>query len=254
MSFNLTARISDLEAITDSVFAQKANTVQPTFIGPATIKDDQDHVIANFASSGIVLNQPVTCTSTLSAPITTQQKKYVDDSITALINGAPTTLDTLKELATALGNDSNLASRLSTSIANINNLINKSDTNETNLIINNALNIGTSSGLYDIALMRNINITFTPPVRANNGALIYDYLRVLPTPGSAFSLFRVDANPTPQISFNAPVLGGGYIYNKSDVDTLLSDIYKKSDVSALLTGKQDQLQTSTSTLPNFLIY
>ena len=32
MSFNLIARISDLEAITDSVFAQKANTVQPTFM------------------------------------------------------------------------------------------------------------------------------------------------------------------------------------------------------------------------------
>ena len=98
MSFNLTARISDLEAITDSVFAQKANTVQPTFIGPATIKDDQNNVIANFASSGIVLNQPVTCTS-LSAPISIQQKKYVDDIITALINGAPATLDTLKELS-----------------------------------------------------------------------------------------------------------------------------------------------------------
>jgi hypothetical protein len=74
---------------------------------------------------------------------------------------------------------------------------------------------------------------------------------VLPQPGAAYSLFRVDATPSPQISFNAPVLGGGYIYNKSDVDTLLSNIYKKSDVSALLTGKQDQLQTSNSTTPNY---
>ena len=232
MSFNLAARISDLEAITDSVFAQKANTVQPTFIGPATIKDDQNNVIANFASSGIVLNQPVTCTS-LSAPITLQQKKYVDDIITALINGAPATLDTLKELATAIGNDPNLAAHLTTSIVNLNNLISKSDSNETNLIINNALNIGSSTRLSDIALMRAINIIFTPSVLANGGASIYNYLHVLPQPGAAYSLFRVDATPSPQISFNAPVLGGGYIYNKSDVDTLLSNIYKKSDVSAL---------------------
>ena len=177
MSFNLAARISDLEAITDSVFAQKANTVQPTFIGPATIKDDQNNVIANFASSGIVLNQPVTCTS-LSAPISIQQKKYVDDSITALINGAPATLDTLKELATAIGNDPNLAAHLTTSIVNLNNLINKSDTNETNLIINNALNIGTSSGLSDIALMRNLNIFFYKSLNANAGALILSLIHI----------------------------------------------------------------------------
>ena len=250
MSFNLAARISDLEAITDSVFAQKANTVQPTFIGPATIKDDQNNVIANFASSGIVLNQPVTCTS-LSAPITLQQKKYVDDIITALINGAPATLDTLKELATAIGNDPNLATHLTTSIVNLNNLINKSDDNMTNLIINNALNIGTSSGLSDIALMRNLNIIFTPSLNANGGALIFDHLRVLPTQG-AYSLFRVDATPSPQISFNAPVLGGGYIYNKSDVDTLLSNIYNKSSVDSLLLGKQEQLQISNSTIPNYV--
>jgi hypothetical protein len=85
--------------------------------------------------------------------------------------------------------------------------------------------------------MRSLNIIFTPSLYANGGALIYDHLRVLPTPGAAYSLFRVDATPSPQISFNAPVLGGGYIYNKSDVDTLLSNIYKKSDVSALLTDK-----------------
>jgi len=99
--------------------------------------------------------------------------------------------------------------------------------------------------------MRTVNIIFTPPLNANGGALIYNYLRVLPTPGAAYSLFRVDATPAPQISFNAPVLGGGYIYNKNDVDTLLADIYKKSDSDFLLSSKQDLLQISTSTTPNY---
>jgi hypothetical protein len=170
-----------------------------TFNGPVLINDGTSSALASFDSPNIVFNKPLICNSTLSAPISIQQKKYVDDSITALINGAPATLDTLKELATAVGNDSDLATHLTGSIANIKNLINKSETNETNLIINNALNIGTSSGLSDIALMRNLNIFFYPSVNANGGALVYDHLRVLPAPGAAYSLFRVDATPSPQI-------------------------------------------------------
>jgi hypothetical protein len=45
-------------------------------------------------------------------------KKYVDDRFTALVNGATGVLDTLKEIADALGNDANLASTLTNSIAN----------------------------------------------------------------------------------------------------------------------------------------
>ena len=229
----LNSKINSVEAEVLNLGEAKANTLFPTFQGTATfngpvlINDGTSSALASFDSPNIVFNKPLICNSTLSAPISIQQKKYVDDSITALINGAPATLDTLKELATAIGNDPNLAAHLTTSIVNLNNLINKSDTNETNLIINNALNIGSSTGLSDIALMRAINIIFTPSVLANGGASIYNYLHVLPQPGAAYSLFRVDATPSPQISFNAPVLGGGYIYNKSDVDTLLSDIYKK---------------------------
>ena len=41
---------------------------------------------------------------------------YVDNSIANLVNSAPTTLDTLNELATALGNDPNFATTISTQI------------------------------------------------------------------------------------------------------------------------------------------
>ncbi len=41
---------------------------------------------------------------------------YVDGAITTLIGGAPATLDTLKEIATALNNDANLASTLTTQL------------------------------------------------------------------------------------------------------------------------------------------
>ena len=41
----------------------------------------------------------------------------VDNAISSLINSAPSTLDTLKEIATALNNDANLASTLANSIS-----------------------------------------------------------------------------------------------------------------------------------------
>ncbi len=44
-------------------------------------------------------------------------KKYVDDEIDGLVNGAPGALDTLNELANALGDDSNFAATMTTSLA-----------------------------------------------------------------------------------------------------------------------------------------
>jgi len=54
-------------------------------------------------------------TPTLTADAAT--KGYVDTSISNLVNGATATLDTLNELATALGNDANFATTVTNSIA-----------------------------------------------------------------------------------------------------------------------------------------
>lgn len=43
-------------------------------------------------------------------------KKYVDDKVAGIVNSAPETLDTLNELAQALGNDANFATTVSTQI------------------------------------------------------------------------------------------------------------------------------------------
>jgi hypothetical protein len=47
-------------------------------------------------------------------------KGYVDQTITSLVNSAPETLDTLQEIATALGNDANLSATLTAYIGNVN--------------------------------------------------------------------------------------------------------------------------------------
>lgn len=45
-------------------------------------------------------------------------KKYVDDKVAGLVNSAPETLDTLKELSTALGDDPNFATTMATALGN----------------------------------------------------------------------------------------------------------------------------------------
>ena len=105
MTFNLNSRVNTLEVLAINDLELKADKYNPYFVAPMTVTDSSNNTIAYIGSAGIIFNSPVTMTSTLSAPISTQQKKYVDDSINTLIGGAPTTLDTLKEIATALGND-----------------------------------------------------------------------------------------------------------------------------------------------------
>ena len=59
-------------------------------------------------------NVSVEGTPTNNKDLTT--KKYVDDKVAGIVNSAPETLDTLQELATALGNDPNFATTVSTQI------------------------------------------------------------------------------------------------------------------------------------------
>ena len=60
-----------------------------------------DNLVLQGAESGLLSTNAVS-------------KAYVDShissAVSALVNSAPATLDTLKEIATALGNDANLAS------------------------------------------------------------------------------------------------------------------------------------------------
>ena len=114
-----------------SIILNKVTTVNSTLNASSlsastlTIKGTSDNILLNIGPLGAVFNTPVTMTSTLSAPISAKQKEYVDNSISALIGvGTPATLDTLKEIATALGNNPTLGSNLTASIGAINALIN----------------------------------------------------------------------------------------------------------------------------------
>ena len=69
------------------------------------------------ASMSFVVDED-TMVSNLDTKVPTQQsvKAYVDSSISGLVDSAPTTLDTLNELAAALGDDPNFATTITNSI------------------------------------------------------------------------------------------------------------------------------------------
>jgi hypothetical protein len=72
------------------------------------------NLVAYDASGNIVLPANLTVTGSIVGYATTS---YVTTQINNLINGAPALLDTLDELAAALGDDANFASTITTSIA-----------------------------------------------------------------------------------------------------------------------------------------
>lgn len=61
-------------------------------------------------------NNKIVNLTTPTADYDAATKKYVDDSITNLIGGAPGALDTLNELAQALADDANFATTVTTAL------------------------------------------------------------------------------------------------------------------------------------------
>lgn len=64
-------------------------------------------------------NKPVsTAQAAADATVLSTAQTYADNKVAALVNSAPTTLDTLKELSDALGGDANFATTVATSLGN----------------------------------------------------------------------------------------------------------------------------------------
>ena len=84
---------------------------------PMSILDIRD-IYAPLNSPSLT-GTPTTVTPTSNSTATMiANKKYVDDSISALINGAPSSLDTLKELADVLSNNQSAVSQINSTLSN----------------------------------------------------------------------------------------------------------------------------------------
>jgi len=90
-------------------------------------------------------------------------KKYVDDKIVALINSAPATLDTLNELAVALGNDPNFATTIATSLGGKASLNSTPQTIATQTLMNNVANVYYGNGVNLTGISSSLLSTTTLP-------------------------------------------------------------------------------------------
>lgn len=81
------------------------------------LQTDADNLDAAKSDKSNVLEKDNTSAFTPSADYHPATKKFVDDALNTLIDSAPGTLDTLNEIAAALGDDPNFAATLTTQIA-----------------------------------------------------------------------------------------------------------------------------------------
>ena len=125
----VTATTGFVGGLTGAVTGNTAGTHTGAVVGNVT-GDLTGNVTASTGTSsfndvtingGLNMNAGTAATITnLTSPTNTNDaatKGYVDTSISNLVASAPSTLDTLNEIATALGNDANLSTTLTNSIA-----------------------------------------------------------------------------------------------------------------------------------------
>jgi hypothetical protein len=136
---NATAQLSQIEGANAAIVT--ANTAlkgyvdaQDTIISNSVTGANAAIVTANTALKGYVdaaittVGNSVTGANAAIVTANTALKGYVDGQITSLINGAPGTLDTLNEIANALGSDANLSVTLTSLISNVQSNVTSSNT------------------------------------------------------------------------------------------------------------------------------
>lgn len=107
----------DLVATAQTTADGKVNKSGDTMTGALTLSGNptQNAHASNKAyvdAGDASLQSQITSLGTSKADVT-----YVDGKVTALVNGSPAALDTLNELATALGNDANFATTVTNNLA-----------------------------------------------------------------------------------------------------------------------------------------
>jgi hypothetical protein len=90
-------------------------------------------------------------------------KKYVDDKIAALVDSAPALLDTLNELAAALGDDPNFATTVTTALAGKASLNSTPQTIVTQTLMSNTGNVYYGNGVNLTGISSSLLSTTTMP-------------------------------------------------------------------------------------------
>jgi hypothetical protein len=134
---------------------------------------------------------------------------------------------------------------LPTYLDNLNSLI-YTDTTEigglltTQLKCNNFLIIGNkdSNNIFqEYATFSNGLTSLNGKVACYNDTDVYGNFTVHTNTRSPVNVFSISSYTSPKITSHAPVVGNGYIYNKSDVDSILSGYYTKANIDTTLSSQ-----------------
>lgn len=120
------------ELINDRNFTSSVSWEEIENKPPVYIPDTHTHVMSDITD----LNIP-TKTSDLDNDCDYTTTSYVDSKVANLVNSAPETLDTLNELANALGNDPNFATTIASQIGSKANSSDVYTKQETNTLLSN---------------------------------------------------------------------------------------------------------------------
>lgn len=133
---------------------------------------------------------------------------YVNDKVAGIVNSAPETLDTLQELATALGNDANFATTITTQIGN---KVDKADgMSLTHNDLTNELKANYDAAYaYSQAKHSYNDLTDKPEIPSINGLATEDYVqKAIASAGIGGSDVATDDEVKTTIN---TILGGDYI-------------------------------------------
>lgn len=106
---------ADIKTLTDSQGSLSALTTDAKTSLVAAL-NELDAAIDSLVASGAGINDSET--STTSTWSSSKTSTAIANAISALVSSAPETLDTLNELAAALGDDPNFATTIATEVAN----------------------------------------------------------------------------------------------------------------------------------------
>ena len=178
--------------------------------------DTHTHVMSDITD----LNIP-TKTSDLDNDCDYTTTSYVDTKVANLVNSAPETLDTLNELASALGNDPNFATTVATQIGNKANSSDVYTKQETDTLLSNKAStvdlatVATTGSYNDLSDKPNIPDINNLYTKAQTDELLISKANS----SEVYTKTEVDN----LISGGATVDLTNY-YTKSEVDNLLSNI------------------------------
>ena len=160
------SQISDLGSYT--TISSTDTLTNKTFDANGTGNSISNLEVADFASG--VLDVDISAVSSSDDTLASAKsiKTYVDTKVAAVVDTAPAALDTLNELAAALGDDASFSTTTATSLGNrlrvdVNNQ-SLTNTQKANAVTNLGLNTVATSGAYS-------DLSGTPTIPTNNNQL-----------------------------------------------------------------------------------